>query len=517
MANVANIIEITRRQPPLSQFFVTDRIIRPEAVRLIPGSLTSASWKKPSRSVTSARVRNLELGKARGKFSIGGFLPDAFSKFSPTMLGVAMLDFALLMTIFAVGRTVSGRSTISLPASGFFVACFLLFALQEGVYSGGCKSTQSGCRSVLKALFWAAAIFCWALRPTSVQAFAWLMVIFGLVACALCLARWLWSALKQPGDALTRRNVLVVGDKILGRTAIDVLRSDPQSKCWVKRFIPDHLAHDVCWPVTLKVIARQECIDEVIVATRDVEAARNAIQEARLNQLDVQIMPDLTGETAAEMQQIGGHVFLKIHQHDVPEWTLAIKRLADFLFAAAGMVVVSPLLLLIAMLIKLDSRGPVLYRAIRIGRKGQQFTCYKFRTMFPRADAAKDSLRSRNNRDGAFFKVLDDPRITRLGRVLRRYSLDELPQLWNVFLGDMSLVGPRPHPPDDVNRYKVEHLQRLDFVPGITGLWQVTARQDPSFERCVALDVEYITRWSLGLDFRILWRTVSAVLQGSGV
>jgi lipopolysaccharide/colanic/teichoic acid biosynthesis glycosyltransferase len=137
--------------------------------------------------------------------------------------------------------------------------------------------------------------------------------------------------------------------------------------------------------------------------------------------------------------------------------------------------------------------------------------------MVPDADALKNELRGRNEREGAFFKIGNDPRITRLGRLLRRYSLDELPQLWNVLLGDMSLVGPRPHPVDDVSQYELHHLQRLDFVPGITGLWQVTARRDPSFERNVALDVEYIKNWNLWLDVRILCKTVSAVFEGSGV
>ena len=136
--------------------------------------------------------------------------------------------------------------------------------------------------------------------------------------------------------------------------------------------------------------------------------------------------------------------------------------------------------------------------------------------MIPEAAAAKEELRSCNEREGAFFKISNDPRVTRFGRFLRRYSLDELPQLWNVLRGEMSLVGPRPHPPDDVERYSVEHLQRLDFVPGITGLWQVTARRDRSFERSVTLDVDYIQNWSLALDLWILWKTIPAVFQGSG-
>ncbi len=136
--------------------------------------------------------------------------------------------------------------------------------------------------------------------------------------------------------------------------------------------------------------------------------------------------------------------------------------------------------------------------------------------MIPNADSLKSNLRVINERQGAFFKIANDPRITRIGRILRRYSLDEFPQLWNVLRGEMSLVGPRPHPPDDVERYSLSHLQRLDFVPGITGLWQITGRNDPSFENSVALDVEYIRKWSLGFDLRILLKTVAIVLGGSG-
>jgi lipopolysaccharide/colanic/teichoic acid biosynthesis glycosyltransferase len=132
------------------------------------------------------------------------------------------------------------------------------------------------------------------------------------------------------------------------------------------------------------------------------------------------------------------------------------------------------------------------------------------------ADTLKKGLRERNQRQGPCFKIKDDPRITRVGRVLRRYSLDELPQLWNVLRGEMSLVGPRPHPLDDYSAYAIEHLPRLDVIPGMTGLWQVTARRDPSFEAGLNLDIEYIHRWSLGMDLRILLKTAAVVLRGSG-
>jgi lipopolysaccharide/colanic/teichoic acid biosynthesis glycosyltransferase len=132
------------------------------------------------------------------------------------------------------------------------------------------------------------------------------------------------------------------------------------------------------------------------------------------------------------------------------------------------------------------------------------------------ADGLKDSLRQLNERQEPFFKIGNDRRVTRLGHFLRKYSLDELPQFWNVLKGDMSLVGPRPHPEDDYARYRPEDHKRLDLKPGITGLWQVTARRNPSFETCMKLDLEYMTRWSLMLDFEILMRTVPAVLSGEG-
>ena len=193
-----------------------------------------------------------------------------------------------------------------------------------------------------------------------------------------------------------------------------------------------------------------------------------------------------------------------------------MKRAIDVFLGSLAIIALFPVFVAVAGAIKVDSRGPVLYASPRAGRRGAVFTCYKFRTMRPDADFFKPKLRSRNERSGAFFKLHDDPRVTGVGRWLRRYSLDELPQLWNVLRGDMSLVGPRPHPLDDVARYSVEDRRRLDCSPGITGLWQVTARNDPSFQRCVLLDLEYMNRWSLLLDFQILARTFSAVLNGSG-
>jgi len=193
-----------------------------------------------------------------------------------------------------------------------------------------------------------------------------------------------------------------------------------------------------------------------------------------------------------------------------------LKRLWDVTAAAVGLVVVSPAMILIAAVIKLDSPGPVLYISERIGRRGRTFSCFKFRTMVINADKLKNSLSAHNEREGPLFKMRNDPRITRVGRFLRKFSLDELPQLFNVIHGDMSLVGPRPPIASEVELYELQHLRRLEVLPGLTGLWQVRARQDPSFDRYVALDLTYVENWTLWLDLKILARTAQVVFRGTG-
>jgi exopolysaccharide biosynthesis polyprenyl glycosylphosphotransferase len=268
-------------------------------------------------------------------------------------------------------------------------------------------------------------------------------------------------------------------------------------------------------------IARTDFVDEIILtAPYQPDLARRVIREARRNQLDVKVVPDLFGfepDDPLVFEKFGNIPVLTLRAERMPKFGLFLKRLVDTVSAAATLAFAAPLLSIIALVIKLESPGPVLYQAERAGLKGRRFRCYKFRTMDADADKLKELLRASNERQGPFFKMVDDPRITRVGRFLRRYSLDELPQLWNVVRGEMSLVGPRPHPLDDFERYDLGDLQRLDVPPGLTGLWQVTARRDPSFERGLALDLEYIRTWTLWRDFQILYKTISVVLHGSGV
>ena len=211
-----------------------------------------------------------------------------------------------------------------------------------------------------------------------------------------------------------------------------------------------------------------------------------------------------------------GHARTDAARGESPDVRPVLEAYARYYVSALRLLAAAPLLAAVAVVDQGGVPGQVLYQAKRVGLKGRRFICYKFRTMVSDADRLKDGLRAGNERQGPCFKIAADPRITRVGQFLRRYSLDELPQLWNVLRGEMSMVGPRPHPLDDFEHYRLEHLRRLDVTPGITGLWQVTARRDPSFQRNMALDLEYIEHWSLGMDLWILWKTMFVILHGSG-
>jgi len=193
-----------------------------------------------------------------------------------------------------------------------------------------------------------------------------------------------------------------------------------------------------------------------------------------------------------------------------------IKRLFDIIISAALLILLSPLFLIIAFLIKLESKGPVFYISKRCGKKGRTFSFYKFRSMIHNADSYKNDLLSKSETKGPIFKMKNDPRVTKIGRFLRKYSLDELPQLINVLKGDMSLVGPRPFPIDETNKIAYNHLVRLEIKPGITGLAQIKGRSDLSFNQWAKWDLWYLSHWSLGLDIKILWLTIPAIWKAKG-
>ena len=266
-------------------------------------------------------------------------------------------------------------------------------------------------------------------------------------------------------------------------------------------------------------LARSLFVDEIYFSTpADKHTVISVVEEARTNGIEVRVVPDLYDGLAwnAPVEFIGQFPTIPLHQREFPRGAFLIKRVLDVFLSGLALLVLSPLMLVIAFLIRRDSPGPIFYRAARIGRKGRTFICLKFRTMVANADMLKEDLEHRNERDGILFKMSNDPRITKVGARLRKYSLDELPQFINVLVGDMSLVGPRPPLASEVEKYDLAHLRRLDVLPGITGLWQVEARQDPSFDSYISLDTAYVENWNLLLDLRILARTIGVVLAGTG-
>ena len=270
---------------------------------------------------------------------------------------------------------------------------------------------------------------------------------------------------------------------------------------------------------TLFQHARKQFVDEIFFATPcERSIVQKVLDQARVRGVDLRVVPDMYDGVAwnSPIEYIGQFPTIPLHRGRVPELALILKRVLDTVFSTLAIVALSPLLAAVAIAVKLDSPGPVFYASERIGKKGLVFRCIKFRTMVRDAERRRAEVMHMNERDDVLFKVSDDPRITRLGRFLRKYSLDELPQFFNVLCGDMSIVGPRPPLAGEVRKYDLNHLRRLDVTPGITGLWQVQGRQDPSFANYVSLDVTYIDNWSVWLDFKIIMRTIAVVFAGTG-
>ncbi len=270
----------------------------------------------------------------------------------------------------------------------------------------------------------------------------------------------------------------------------------------------------------LAAIIDSENVDEVIITLPWNYQRRifGILRECERRQVDSRIVPDLfqMSMSRVEVSDLGGLPLIAVQAISFNETELLVKRVMDISGALICLLLGWPLFLLIAIAIKLDSPGPVLFRQERVGKDHRRFQMYKFRSMREGAEEELEALREFNEADGPLFKLHNDPRITRTGRLLRRTSLDELPQLINVLRGEMSLVGPRPPIPEEVAQYRPWHLNRLTVPPGMTGLWQVSGRSELTFDEMVLLDLYYIEHWSPWLDLSILLRTVPKVLFGEG-
>jgi exopolysaccharide biosynthesis polyprenyl glycosylphosphotransferase len=269
----------------------------------------------------------------------------------------------------------------------------------------------------------------------------------------------------------------------------------------------------------LSELLRRQVIDEVVfvVAKEDLEKLGDTFLLCEEEGVKTRVLLSFFPQTISKvyLERLGKKPLLTFSATPEDE-SLLLKRAFDFTAALAALVVLSPLLLILAILVKLTSRGPVLYAQTRCGLGGRRFTLYKFRSMRADADLLREELEALNEVDGPVFKIRNDPRCTPVGRFMRKFSLDELPQLINIVMGDMSFVGPRPPLPEEVEKYERWQRRRLRMHPGLTCLWALEGRSKLSFRRWMELDLEYIDHWSMMLDWKILLKTIPIVLVGRG-
>lgn len=413
----------------------------------------------------------------------------------------------------------------------WYAVCLVFITRSYGMY--GPIQNRSGLheiRMTVQGTLTAGLLLCGALYlmhnvAISRIAVALMVVITGAM---LSLRRVLWRRIvyRRYLEGIETRNVMIVGAGRVGHALRNHLESHQHLGFRFKGFVALTAREaetgdtDVVGDVqNCLAVARSLFVDEIffsVPAEKKVVIA--LVEEAREAGIDVRVVPDLYDGLAwnAPVEYIGQFPTIPLHRREFAIGAVLLKRTLDFMLSLLALLVLSPVMLLIAIGIRMDSRGPILYRAQRIGRKGRTFVCFKFRTMVEGADKMQGQLEHMNERKSVLFKIVNDPRVTKIGRRLRKYSLDELPQFYNVLRGDMSLVGPRPPIASEVEQYDLSHLRRLDVLPGITGLWQVEARQDPSFDSYISLDTAYVENWSLWLDMKILARTVGVVLSGTG-
>ena len=455
-----------------------------------------------------------------------------------------LVDIGMINVAFALAYYVRYQLGLLLPVSGAFQASYLAYLPAQAGYTGLMLLflALDGAYARRRRGSWLSEIYCIVNATTTVGIIQFAVTFFimpavysrGLILEAIVFTivflsvarlglRVIQGQLRRRGHGVDR--VLIVGAGEAGRAVMRSLVALPELGYHVVGFVDDDTTK--CDIGRFKALGtldavggllEREKVDEVIITLpwmyqRQIAGLVRTCEQQRVR---ARVVPDLfqLALNQVDVTDVGGIPLIGIKEATIPRVGRMVKRGLDIGLSFILLIVTAPLMALIALIVTLESPGPALFRQTRIGERGRPFSIFKFRSMRQGAEAEKPRLLALNEADGPLFKIKDDPRLTRFGKVLRRFSLDELPQLFNILVGDMSLVGPRTALPDEVAQYQPWHRQRLEVPQGLTGLWQVSGRSDLTFDEMCLLDIYYIENWSLGLDFSIMLRTIPALFSG---
>jgi exopolysaccharide biosynthesis polyprenyl glycosylphosphotransferase len=350
----------------------------------------------------------------------------------------------------------------------------------------------------------------------------------GLLILTRSASRWVAALRRADKQYRYERHAVIAGTGLRAIKVADAIMKAPELGTHLLGFLDYHKSgfwryHDaplIGHPNGLERIILEGQVDAIFIALEPEDIPRSAdlFRLAERTGVEIYLMPDIYHSTLARpgLAHLNGFPALVYRTTSEDRLSLLFKEALDKLGAVIGIVLALPIMLITAIAIKIDSPGPIIYRQERSGLNGRRFPLFKFRTMCVDAEKRKAALAAKNEMSGPVFKIKADPRITRFGRFLRKYSIDELPQLFNILRGDMSLVGPRPPLPAEVSKFEGWQRRKLSVKPGLTCLWQVNGRNSIDFEDWMQLDLKYIDNWSLMLDAKILAKTVPTVLKGSG-
>lgn len=476
----------------------------------------------------------------RFRSSIGGIANEPGIRsdgiLRPLRTRVIATDIAMIAIAIGVGLLLSSRASTwaidpSLAIYGTPVAIGVLWLVLLGLCGSYDRRIlglgTEEIRRVVTATLYAFAVVAgvsYLLRADISRAYAFISLPLGLLLITSSRFAWRRWLYRQRALGKMQHRTVVVGSGPAHQELMDRLKQDTYAGYVVVGEWHAPLKHvdDLdSWLDGLSAMLSDTAADAVAItpsATITSEAVRQIAWNLEGHKTDVLIAPailDMQGPRLS-VRPAAGLPLLHLDEVALSRPQRFAKRAMDLLLSAVLLVISCPILIACAIAVRVSSRGPVLFRQVRIGHGGEEFTMLKFRTMVLNADAMRDTMRREHASSTPMFKVADDPRITRSGRFLRRWSLDELPQLFNVLNGSMSLVGPRPHPLDDVHRYELHAYRRLALKPGMTGLWQVEGRSDLEWSEALQLDLYYVETWTLSGDIVLLARTARAVFTGRG-